>query len=164
MKALCEERLVDWHAKFKDIGITCISVTGDSENIEMKRLMCYNVILTTPEKWDCLTRRWKDNTQFVENVKLFMIDEVHLLNEDCRGSTLEAVVSLLCRIRSHSFLQGVCEKYLVYLQKLSLDKKSCLWFYHLVIRIAFKHVTFDLFKQKSHKIIVFCCCCKSVLF
>lgn len=93
MKALCEERLVDWHGKFKNIGVTCISVTGDSEYVDVKKLMYYNIILTTPEKWDSMTRRWKDNQQLVESVKLFLIDEVHLLNENARGSTLEAVVS-----------------------------------------------------------------------
>lgn len=34
---------------------------------------------------------------FVETIKLFMIDEIHLLNEDTRGPTLEAVVGVfLC--------------------------------------------------------------------
>ena len=40
-----------------------------------------------------MTRRWRDNTSLVQLVRLFLIDEVHLLNDDSRGATLEAVVS-----------------------------------------------------------------------
>lgn len=56
--------------------------------------MGHDVIVTTPEKWDAITRRWKDNRELVEAVRLFMIDEVHLLNDESRGPTLEAVVSV----------------------------------------------------------------------
>ncbi|RZB40049.1 ATP-dependent DNA helicase HFM1, partial [Asbolus verrucosus] len=97
MKALCEERLVDWHKKFANFGINCISVTGDSDNVEFQNLFNHNLIITTPEKWDCLTRKWKDNKKLVQVIKLFMIDEVHLINEECRGSTLETIV---CRMKT----------------------------------------------------------------
>lgn len=92
MKALCEERVVDWHKKFSNFGINSISVTGDSDNIDFQSLLNHNLIITTPEKWDCLTRKWRENINLVEIVKLFMIDEIHLLNEECRGSTLETIV------------------------------------------------------------------------
>lgn len=51
------------------------------------------IIITTPEKWDMLTRRWRDHRQLVEVIKLFLIDEVHILNDETRGPVLEAVVS-----------------------------------------------------------------------
>lgn len=51
------------------------------------------IIITTPEKWDMLTRRWKDHRSLVEVIKLFLIDEVHILNDELRGPVLEAVVS-----------------------------------------------------------------------
>lgn len=94
MKALCEERLQDWHSKFRDLGVSCVSVTGDTHTINCQDLVKHNLILTTPEKWDAVTRKWKDNKNLFEAIKLFMIDEVHLLNEDCRGPTLEAVVGV----------------------------------------------------------------------
>lgn len=40
-----------------------------------------------------LTRRWKDHRSLVEVIKLFLIDEVHILNDELRGPVLEAVVS-----------------------------------------------------------------------
>lgn len=94
MKALCEERLIDWHRKFTNFGLSCISVTGDSDNVDLQSLLIYNLIITTPEKWDSLTRRWRDNKKLADLVKLFMIDEIHLVGESNRGPTLEAVVSL----------------------------------------------------------------------
>lgn len=30
------------------------------------------------EKWDSMTRKWKDNRSLVQAVKLFLIDEVNL--------------------------------------------------------------------------------------
>ncbi|KAK7034084.1 ATP-dependent DNA helicase MER3, partial [Paramarasmius palmivorus] len=44
------------------------------------------------EKWDSLTRNWSDHTQILSLIQLFLVDEVHILNEP-RGSTLEVVVS-----------------------------------------------------------------------
>ncbi|KAJ8983996.1 hypothetical protein NQ317_008701 [Molorchus minor] len=93
MKSLCQERLVDWHKKFSPFGLNCASFTGDSDNIDFQQLTNHNLIISTPEKWDSLTRKWKDNKEIVKVVKLFLIDEVHLLNEENRGSTLEVIVS-----------------------------------------------------------------------
>lgn len=45
------------------------------------------------EKWDSMTRKWRDNKSFIKQIRLFMIDEVHLLNDETRGATVEAVVS-----------------------------------------------------------------------
>lgn len=111
MKAMCEERLVDWHSRFKSVGLSCISVTGDSDFVDIKDLNYHNVIITTPEKWDSITRRWKDNQQLVQSIKLFLIDEVHLLNEDCRGSTLEAVVSFFICPRFALFFGCSCNRW-----------------------------------------------------
>lgn len=59
----------------------------------MQQIRDFDLILTTPEKWDTMTRRWREHHDLVRKIKLFMIDEVHLLNDRSRGHTLEAVVS-----------------------------------------------------------------------
>jgi ATP-dependent DNA helicase HFM1/MER3 len=51
------------------------------------------LIITTPEKWDAITRKWRDNISLISRISLILIDEVHLLNTEERGGTLEAVVS-----------------------------------------------------------------------
>ena len=37
-----------------------------------------NIVVSTPEKWDVLSRRWKQRKN-VQNVALFIIDELHLI-------------------------------------------------------------------------------------
>ncbi|KAL4707758.1 hypothetical protein ACJJTC_001704 [Scirpophaga incertulas] len=98
VKALCTERLTEWYSKFLKLGLLCIEVTGDT-NVDLNQLHAYKIIITTPEKWDMLTRRWRDHRVLVEMVKLFLIDEVHILNDEVRGPVLEAVVSRMKTIQ-----------------------------------------------------------------
>jgi len=42
----------------------------------MQRIDC--VLLLTQEKWDHLTRRWRENISIVHLTRLFLIDEVRL--------------------------------------------------------------------------------------
>ncbi|CAH0585842.1 unnamed protein product [Chrysodeixis includens] len=99
VKALCTERLTEWYPKFNKLGLLCIEVTGDTD-VDFTQLKPYKIIITTPEKWDMLTRRWRDHRGLVEVIKLFLIDEVHILNDELRGPVLEAVVSRMKTIES----------------------------------------------------------------
>ena len=99
-KALCEERYEDWTRRLTDInvGIQCAMITGDAEPGDSFRdAAAANVILTTPEKWDSLTRRWTENVFLFGTVKLLLLDEVHLLGDGTRGSCLESIV---CRMKT----------------------------------------------------------------
>lgn len=60
------------------------------------RLIHY-VILTTPEKWDSITRKWTDNMYLIGSVKLLLLDEVHLLGDGSRGGCLETII---CRMKT----------------------------------------------------------------
>jgi ATP-dependent DNA helicase HFM1/MER3 len=91
-KALCAERQRDWEAKFTPIGLKCAELTGDSDARDLQNVQSANIIITTPEKWDSITRKWKDHEKLMKLIKVFLIDEVHILKED-RGAVLEAVVS-----------------------------------------------------------------------
>ncbi|XP_049780691.1 probable ATP-dependent DNA helicase HFM1 [Schistocerca cancellata] len=93
IKALCRERVQDWTSKFSYLGLKCQEVTGDSDATDLYHLLDYHILFTTPEKWDSLTRKWRDNHMLVEVVKLFLIDEVHVLSEERRGPIIEAVIS-----------------------------------------------------------------------
>lgn len=53
------------------------------------------MIVTTPEKWDVITRKTSDMALAVL-VKLLIIDEVHLLNDD-RGPVIETIVARTLR-------------------------------------------------------------------
>ncbi|KAH7082908.1 nucleotide-sugar transporter-domain-containing protein [Paraphoma chrysanthemicola] len=91
-KALCAERQRDWAAKFTPVGLKCAELTGDSDASDVRNVQSANIIITTPEKWDSITRKWRDHEKLMRLIKVFLIDEVHILKED-RGAVLEAVVS-----------------------------------------------------------------------
>jgi ATP-dependent DNA helicase HFM1/MER3 len=92
LKSLCSERMRDWEKKFRHVGLTVAELTGDTGSRAMNMVGKADIIVTTPEKWDSITRKWSDHGKLVDMVKLFLIDEVHIL-KDTRGATLEAVVS-----------------------------------------------------------------------
>ncbi|KAK6611280.1 Sec63 Brl domain-containing protein [Botrytis cinerea] len=92
IKSLCSERMRDWTKKFSHLNLPVAELTGDTSNAEMSRVGNASIIITTPEKWDSITRKWTDYQKLLQLVKLFLIDEVHIL-KDARGATLEAVVS-----------------------------------------------------------------------
>ena len=58
------------------------------------------MIVTTPEKWDGVSRSWQTRN-FVQHVALIVIDEIHLLGEE-RGPVLEVIVSRTNFISSHT--------------------------------------------------------------
>ncbi|KAK6928372.1 Sec63 domain, partial [Dillenia turbinata] len=93
-KALVQEKLRDWNQKLGSWGVGCLELTGDNEFYNIKNIQEADIILTTPEKFDAVTRyRIKDGgLSFFSDISLVLIDEVHLLNEP-RGAALEAIVS-----------------------------------------------------------------------
>ncbi|RVD80967.1 uncharacterized protein DFL_008850 [Arthrobotrys flagrans] len=98
-KALCAERKRDWEKKFTPLGLKCTELTGDTQFNQLAEVKNGDLIVTTPEKWDSVTRRWADHKKLLGLVRLFLIDEVHILKED-RGATLEVVVSRMKTIGS----------------------------------------------------------------
>lgn len=53
------------------------------------------IIVTTPEKWDIITRKSGDRA-YTQLVKLVIIDEIHLLHDE-RGPVLESIVARTVR-------------------------------------------------------------------
>ncbi|XP_027693877.1 probable ATP-dependent DNA helicase HFM1 [Vombatus ursinus] len=101
IKALCSQRFDDWKKKFGPIGLTCKELTGDTAMDDLFEIQRAHIIMTTPEKWDSMTRKWRDNS-LVQLVRLFLIDEVHVVKDENRGPTLEVVVSRMKTISSLS--------------------------------------------------------------
>ncbi|TRY91738.1 hypothetical protein DNTS_018982 [Danionella cerebrum] len=75
IKALCSQQFENWKQKFGPLGLNCKELTGDTEIDDIFEIQDAHLIFTTPEKWDSMTRRWKDNC-LVPSVRLFLIDEV----------------------------------------------------------------------------------------
>ena len=91
LKALVAERLRDWQRKLgQGLGRRVVELTGDVTP-DARALRESDVIITTPEKWDGITRGWRTRN-YARSVGLVIIDEVHLLGEE-RGPVLEVIVS-----------------------------------------------------------------------
>lgn len=91
-KALCQQRWTEWDQKFSSFGLRVLEVTGDIDLKDCLRLVAKaSIIITTPEKWDSLTRVWRDHIYLLTATDLLLLDEIHHLGED-RGPTLETVV------------------------------------------------------------------------
>lgn len=69
---------MDWYEKFQDrLNKKVVLLTGETST-DLKLLGKGNIIISTPEKWDILSRRWKQRKN-VQNINLFVVDEVHLI-------------------------------------------------------------------------------------
>lgn len=99
-RSLCAERCSDWQRKFNVLNLECAELTGDTDYTHLRNVQKASIIVTTPEKWDSVTRKWKDHAKLMQLVRLFLVDEVHIL-KDARGATLEAVVSRMKSVVSN---------------------------------------------------------------
>ena len=61
------------------------------------------MLVTTPEKWDVVTRKSTGDVALTQIVKLLIIDEVHLLHDD-RGAVIESLVARTLRQVGFSYL------------------------------------------------------------
>ncbi|MBA0780530.1 hypothetical protein Gotri_004622, partial [Gossypium trilobum] len=98
LEAIAKERYRDWERKFgKGLGMRVVELTGELA-MDLKLLEKGQVIISTPEKWDALSRRWKQR-KFVQQVSLFIVDELHLIGGR-GGPVLEVIVSRMRYIAS----------------------------------------------------------------
>lgn len=100
MKALVRERVSDWTNRLTaSMGRKLVELTGDNTP-DISKIREADIIITTPEKWDGISRNWKNRT-YVKDVSLVIIDEIHLLGGD-RGPILEIIVSRMNYIASQT--------------------------------------------------------------
>lgn len=93
LKALARQRLTSWKKSFGNVlGKRVVMLTGDVTP-NLRELNQADIVITTPEKWDGISRSWRSCTRtYVQQVGLVIIDEIHLLGQD-RGPILEVIVS-----------------------------------------------------------------------
>lgn len=107
LTSLARERLKEWRARLgtAPLGWRILELSGDT-NHDRVVLERADIVVCTPEKWDIISRGWRgtasgDGTtpingkDFVNRVKLLLLDEMHLLGEES-GAVLEGIV---CRTR-----------------------------------------------------------------
>ncbi|KAI1074958.1 Sec63-domain-containing protein [Whalleya microplaca] len=91
MKALAAEITEKLGKRLAWLGIRCREYTGDM-HLTKSEIVQTQVIVTTPEKWDVVTRKGTGDTELVQKVRLLIIDEVHMLHDE-RGAVLESLVA-----------------------------------------------------------------------
>lgn len=94
LKALVQEQVREFGQKLEPYGIKVSELTGD-RNLTKQQISETQMIITTPEKWDVITRKSSD-TSYTNLVRLIIIDEIHLLHDE-RGPVLESIVARTIR-------------------------------------------------------------------
>ncbi|KFA74848.1 hypothetical protein S40288_03505 [Stachybotrys chartarum IBT 40288] len=94
LKALVQEQVGNFGKRLEPYGIQVSELTGDRQ-LTKQQISETQVIVTTPEKWDVITRKANDLT-YTNLVRLIVIDEIHLLHDD-RGPVIESIVSRTIR-------------------------------------------------------------------
>ncbi len=94
-QALVAEMVGNFGSRLSEAyGINVRELTGDM-NLTKSEIEETQIIVTTPEKWDIITRKSGDRT-YTQKVRLLIIDEIHLLHDD-RGPVLESIVARTVR-------------------------------------------------------------------
>ncbi|CAC9524567.1 putative DEAD/DEAH box helicase-like protein [Leishmania infantum JPCM5] len=126
IKALANEKYEHWRAQFPTLTVvietgdqqqqqvdqqerscSTASATGDVRGRDgLESMACVSqadILVTTPERWDSITRRWKEKEvmAIVNSVGLLLLDEVHTVQEE-RGAAMEAIVSRVKVIQASS--------------------------------------------------------------
>jgi len=96
MKALAQEIVSKFAERLKPLRMVVRELTGDMQ-LTRAEIDSSQVIVTTPEKWDVITRKTNELT---ESIQLLIIDEVHLVGED-RGPVIECLVARTLRQVEH---------------------------------------------------------------
>jgi pre-mRNA-splicing helicase BRR2 len=94
LKALVQEQVGNFGKRLEPYGIRVSELTGDRQ-LTKQQIADTQIIVTTPEKWDVITRKATD-TSYTRLVRLVVIDEIHLLHDD-RGPVIESIVSRTIR-------------------------------------------------------------------
>jgi activating signal cointegrator complex subunit 3 len=95
MKALASEMTASFGKRLAPLGIKVKELTGDMK-LTKTEIQATQMLVTTPEKWDVVTRKPGD-VSLAQLVRLLIIDEVHLLHGD-RGPVVESLVARTLRL------------------------------------------------------------------
>lgn len=78
MKALAAEITEKFSKRLAWLGVQVRELTGDM-HLTKSEIVQTQILVTTPEKWDVVTRKSTGDTELVQKVRLLIIDEVRSL-------------------------------------------------------------------------------------
>lgn len=92
LRALASEKYSQFKRDYPQLKVAISSGDIDGNDSYLER---YDIIITTSEKFDSLIRH---RTPWLKNVKVVIIDEIHLLHDVSRGPTLEVLITILRKL------------------------------------------------------------------
>ena len=101
LKALVAEQTREFLRRLTLFGVVVKELTGDLA-LSAREIREAQVLVTTPEKWDVVTRK---EPHFARLVQLVVLDEIHLLHDE-RGPVLESIV-VRAKRAAHARLVGL---------------------------------------------------------
>jgi pre-mRNA-splicing helicase BRR2 len=103
LKALVQEQTRELQRRLTAFGVVVSELTGDAL-LSRQQIAETQVLVTTPEKWDVVTRR--PDAAVARATRLVIIDEIHLLHDE-RGPVLESIVARTVRLAAPARLVGL---------------------------------------------------------
>lgn len=91
LKALANEKYKEYQKLLTGTPYQAVISTGEIDS-ESNYLANYDILILTSEKLDSLLRH---KISWLAEVKVVIVDEIHLLNDPQRGPTLEIILTLL---------------------------------------------------------------------
>ena len=103
LRSLASEKYEEFSDLFGELGFKTAISMGDYDSSD-PWLEKYDIIVATNEKADSLVRH---RAPWLGSISLIVADEIHLVNEQRRGPTLELLISRLRRVRPEAQLVGL---------------------------------------------------------
>lgn len=89
LRALASEKFRQFTKDYSELKIGISSGEFDTDD---SHLANKDIIITTSEKFDSLLRH---KAPWISKLKTVVIDEIHLLNDNSRGPTLEIIITII---------------------------------------------------------------------
>ena len=108
LRALANELGTRWAERFADhpLGV----YTGDTASGSKRPPVPYEqarLLVMTPERLDACTRRWRSHWNWIPEVDLLVVDELHLLGDPHRGPRLEGALLRFKRLNPMARVLGL---------------------------------------------------------
>ena len=103
LKALATEKYREFKDEWKDLGLKVGISTSDIDQEDF-RVFFNDLIILTNEKADSLLRL---KPKLINNIQMVICDEIHLINDESRGITLEFLLTRLMTLNPNIQIIGL---------------------------------------------------------
>lgn len=102
LRALASEKFENFK-KWEKIGVNVGISTGDYESVDL-HLSKADIVVTTAEKADSLLR---NKVFWLRDISCLIVDEIHLIDSEDRGHTLEILITKMRRMKPDLWILGL---------------------------------------------------------